>query len=176
MFHPERLAAPKNTKVPQDGPGERNVFVCSMADLFGDWVPQEWIESVLKTIRESPDWTFLFLTKNPARLVDIKWPENAWVGTTVDTQARVKPAEEAFKKIKAEVKFVSLEPLKEKVKFSHPEYFNWFIIGGQSASTGEPAFQPEWNWVESLVDQARSVDAMVYFKPNLETRPKEYPR
>lgn len=174
-FHKGRLSAPRNTRSMSDGPGEHNVFVCSMADLFGDWVPQVWIDAVLKSVRESPDWTFLFLTKNPSRLVDIEWPGNAWVGTTVDTQARVNSAEDSFKKVKAKVKFVSLEPLKEKIVFPHPEYFNWFIIGGQSASSGEPAFQPEWGWVESIVSQARSVGAMVYFKPNLETRPKEYP-
>ena len=22
----------------------RNIFVCSMADLFGDWIPDSWIE------------------------------------------------------------------------------------------------------------------------------------
>lgn len=26
----------------------RNIFVCSMADLFGDWVPDSWIDEVIK--------------------------------------------------------------------------------------------------------------------------------
>ena len=38
-YHPERLTAPQNTKPPEAfDNGERNVFVCSMADLFGKWV------------------------------------------------------------------------------------------------------------------------------------------
>lgn len=55
VFYPERLSAPSNTKQPDlnqiDDPvrrmGLQNVFVCSMADLFGKWVPTEWINAVL---------------------------------------------------------------------------------------------------------------------------------
>lgn len=49
-FRPERLKAPQYTKVPAAAAhdiGERNVFVCSMGDLFGKWVPQEWINAVM---------------------------------------------------------------------------------------------------------------------------------
>ena len=49
-FHKYRLAAPKNTTIPKTldkDPGRNKVFVCSMADLFGDWVPQGWIDNVL---------------------------------------------------------------------------------------------------------------------------------
>jgi len=109
-FRQDRLSAPQHTRVPSGAeldPGLRSVFVCSMADLFGDWIPQEWIEAVLAEVRRAPQWTFLFLTKFPARLVGIEWPANAWVGTTVDRQERVKPAEEAFQRVKASVKFLS---------------------------------------------------------------------
>lgn len=176
-FHEHRLDAPKNTPhVKSDDIGFRNVFVCSMADLFGEWVPDEWINAVLESVRESPDWNFLFLTKNPKRLVGIDWPENAWVGTTVDVQARVEPAKEAFRQIKASVKFLSCEPLKEPLVFGDMSMFDWIIIGGQSKSSGEPAFQPQWEWVESLLSQARGTGLKIYFKPNLEVRPREYPQ
>lgn len=176
MFKPERLCAPTNMKLPQNGkPGYNNVFVCSMADLFGEWVPQKWIDAVMKSVRDSPDWNYLFLTKNPKRLPTITFPKNAWVGTTVDIQSRVKPAEDAFKQVKATVKFVSIEPMMEKIKFKNPELFDWMIIGGRSASTGMEAGQPEWEWVETLLNQARKHGIKVYFKPNLTVRPKEYP-
>jgi protein gp37 len=175
-FHPERLTAPHNTPCPSTtAEGARNVFVCSMADLFGPWVPQEWIDAVLKAVRSAPQWTFIFLTKNPARLAEIDWPDNAWVGATVDTQVRVKPTEDAFRNVEATVKFVSIEPFRERITFSWPDLFNWFIIGGQSATTGEGERQPEWEWVEGVVNQARAVNAMVYFKPNLKARPREFP-
>jgi protein gp37 len=174
-FHPERLGGPANTRPPQDGApiGERNVFVCSMADLFGAWVPQEWIDAVMKEVWEASQWNFLFLTKNPGRLVGIDWPPNAWVGTTVDRQERVAAAEKAFAKIKATVKFLSCEPLLEKVRFQNLKVFDWIIIGPRRV--GKEHEQPQWEWVESLLNQARAAGLQVYFKPHLSVRPREYP-
>jgi protein gp37 len=156
--------------------GLKTVFVCSMADLFGDWVPQEWIDAVLESARNSPKWNFLFLTKNPKRLIDIDWPKNAWVGTTVDVQRRVKAAEEAFRQIDATVRFISCEPLQEKVEFDSMKMFDWIIVGGRSRCTNLPEFQPKWEWVESILNQAREYGLKVYFKPNLTVRPREYPK
>lgn len=178
-YFPERLPAPKITAVPpgaEDNIGLKTIFVCSMADLFGDWVPQEWIDSVLEVVRETPKWNFLFLTKNPKRLIDINWPNNAWVGTTVDVQARVNIAQEAFKKVNAKVKFLSCEPFQERLTFTDLSMFDWIIIGGRSRNTKLPEFQPKWEWVESLLMKAREYGLKVYFKPNLIVRPKEYPR
>lgn len=175
-FIPERLNAPKNTKIPKsENPGDRNVFVCSMADLFGEWVPQAWIDSVLAVVKEHPEWNFIFLTKNPERLVGTDFSDNCWVGTTVDTQKRVERAEKAFCNVKAKVKFLSCEPMLERLNFTSLGMFDWIIVGGQSKNTQCPAFQPEWEWVEFLLKQARFSDCMVYFKPNLMVRPKEYP-
>ncbi|MDD4972325.1 MAG: DUF5131 family protein [Paludibacter sp.] len=175
-FHPERLTAPKNTPFPPNPTiADRNVFVVSMGDLFGEWVPDDWIKPVFKVVKESPEWNFLFLTKSPERLLKFEFPKNAWVGTTVDIQSRVKPAEESFKQIKATVKFLSCEPFLEPLKFNDLSMFDWVIIGGRSRNSAGPEFQPEWSWVESLLNQARSAGIKVYFKPNLNARPKEYP-
>ena len=175
-FYPERLDAPANTPTKRiHEPGHNNVFVCSMADLFGEWVPQEWIDSVLESVRQYDKWNYLFLTKNPARLATIEWPDNAWVGTTVDCQKRVEPAIEAFKNVSAKVRFISCEPFIEPISFPDMSMFDWIIIGGQSQSSGGPGKQPEWEWVESLLNQSREYGLKVYFKPNLEVRPREYP-
>jgi protein gp37 len=179
-YRPERLAAPVNTKVPEraaENPALRNVFVCSMADLFGAWVPDDWIESVIEACRTSPQWNYIFLTKNPARLGDFEFPHNSWVGTTVDTQARVNAAQEGLFNVNPEAgaTFVSCEPLLEPVHFDAPIAFDWMIVGRQSAGSQCPEFQPEWEWVESLLWQAREANCRVYFKPNLKARPREYP-
>lgn len=181
-FHPERLSAPQNTSMMQPrwqgDIGYKGVFVCSMADLFGKWVPQEWIDAVLDAVRQAPQWNFLFLTKNPRRLTEIQWPENTWVGATVDRQARVEETEEAFAQIDAGVLFVSCEPLLERITFQNLGLFDWLIVGGQSASSTMKAFQPEWGWVEDLLWQARNTGCgprKVYFKTNLKSRPREYP-
>jgi protein gp37 len=176
--HMHRLAGPKLTKIPEklkDEPGINNVFVCSMADLFGEWVPEEWVQHVFNACRDNPKWTYIFLTKNPSRLAQYEWADNWWVGTTVDCQSRVAPAEAAFENVRAKVRFVSLEPFNEKISFTHLDRFNWVIIGGRSKSSKMKAFQPESRWVERVVYQARKAECQIYFKPNLEYRPKEYP-
>jgi protein gp37 len=176
IFHENRLNAPNNMKIPsKDDTSEKNVFVCSMADLFGYWVPDEWIQAVLDVVEISSEWNFLFLTKNPGRLPKFKWPKNAWVGTTVDCQSRVEPAKNAFKELNATVKFLSCEPLQEEVIFDDMSMFDWVIIGGRSHSTGMAAGQPEWKWVENILIKARSDGLKIYFKPNLTVRPMEYP-
>ncbi|MBP7621628.1 MAG: DUF5131 family protein [Gemmatimonadales bacterium] len=177
-WHPERLAAPaamERTKPRSAEPWERMCFVCSMADLFGAWVPQEWIDAVLAAERAAPSWTFLHLTKNPARLPEQDWPANAWVGATVDCEARVQPTLEAMMDVRARVKFLSCEPLRERLGIDHLDLecagIAWVIVGGQSASSGESARQPEWSWVREIINAGRPV----YWKPNLTVRPRELP-
>jgi protein gp37 len=177
-FHPERLTAPHHTPVPPEAETDvraRCVFVCSMADLFGKWVPDEWIDAVLVEVRAAPQWNFLFLTKFPQRLAEIPWPENAWVGTTVDAQYRVEIAEKAFRKVEASVKWLSCEPLRERLTFTSLDMFDWVVLGGQSASSQAPAFQPPWEWVAHLMQQAWAAGCLLYWKPNILTRPQEYP-
>jgi len=169
-FRPAALAAPKNTKVPRIADTDarfKNVFTCSMADLFGRWVPSEWIEAVFSTVRENPQWNFLFLTKFPQRLSEFDVPENAWIGTTVDLQARVKNAEKAFEKIKTGVRWLSVEPMLEPLKFDRLDLFQWIVIGGASRSSATPEFKPPFEWVADLVRQARAANVKVYFKTNL---------
>ena len=37
----------------------RNVFLVSMGDMFGRWVPDGWVEAVLREVRAAPQWNFL---------------------------------------------------------------------------------------------------------------------
>lgn len=75
---------------PQHWTKPRNIFVCSMADLFGDWVPDEWIEEVFKACEAAPQHKYLFLTKNPQRYRDLAKSgklldkPNFWYGSTVE--------------------------------------------------------------------------------------------
>lgn len=177
-FIPGRLSAPANTPVPAEAArnlGHKNVFTCSMADLFGRWVPREWIEAVLQTVADNPQWNFLFLTKFPVRLSEFEFPANAWLGTTVDAQARVANAERAFSKVRGGVKWLSCEPLLEPLTFSSLDMFDWVVIGGASKSTQTPEFRPPREWVQHLEGQARRAGCKVYEKTNLLERIKEYP-
>lgn len=183
-FHPYRLTAPANTTYPKEmtRPADKNVFTCSMADLFGKWVPDDWIMQVFAVVQAHQEWNFLFLTKFPQRLQEVcdaldGFPDNAWVGCTVDAQARVATAERSFQHIRAKVRWLSVEPMRERLTFARLDMFDWVVMGGQTASgfNKTPAFQPEWEWVEHLWRQARAAGASVYWKENLTIRPKETP-
>ena len=193
-FYPERLSAPENTKIPTtkiDQPGINNVFVCSMADLFGPWVPIDWIQQIIEQCRDNPQWNFLFLTKNPERYLEFKFSDNCWLGATADTQKRADIACEIFDGMSIStdfngVKFLSCEPLEEWIDLpiyndgqdednSYSLPIDWIIIGGRSKSSGMPAKQPEWMEWFNLTKQAVKCGVKVYFKPNLTAMPKEYP-
>jgi protein gp37 len=191
LFHPERLSAPANTRIPRKRVGDpayQRVFVCSMADLYGRWVPQEWIDQVHAAELASPQWEYLHLTKFPDRYVGLPMTPTAWVGTSVDEQNRVRIAERAFEQIDGvQVKWLSLEPLREPLQFTDLSMFDWVVIGAQTETrqpTGTvPAFAPPLDWVLRITDQAREAGCRVHWKPNLrtvagiETRPwlDEYP-
>jgi protein gp37 len=176
LFHHERLDAPANTTVPADAdqdPRRKRVFVCSMADLYGKWVPDEWICEVHGACLANPQWDYLFLTKFPSRYVDLDLPKTGWIGTSVDTQRRVAIAEHSFREISGvKVKWLSLEPLLEPLKFTDLSMFDWVVIGSQTLTVQPgnevvPAFAPDFDWVASIVAQAREAGCAVYLKPNL---------
>jgi protein gp37 len=60
-LQPDKLAEPLRWRKP------RRVFVCSLADLFHDAVPFEYIAAVFGVMAACPRHTFLVLTKRPER-------------------------------------------------------------------------------------------------------------
>jgi len=168
---PARFAAPANTTVPKMAEQDvayRNVFTGSMADIFGRWVPEEWIHLVIERVEANPQWNFLFLTKFPQRVHEFgKMPKNAWMGTTVDCQERVANAEKAFAKMGGGIKWLSVEPMLTPLKFTRLDMFDWVVIGGASPSANTPAWVPPFDWVADLHAQARDAGCAVYHKDNL---------
>jgi len=58
-FYPHRLSEPARIKKPS------RIFAVSAGDLFGEWVPGEWIRAVLAVARQCSRHTFILLTKTP---------------------------------------------------------------------------------------------------------------
>jgi protein gp37 len=176
---PERLLMPFVSTYKNGAPlKDRMVFVSSMGDLFGDWVPEIWIDKVIQAIEAAPQWYFTFLTKNPKRYLDFTFPKNVWLGMTADTDKRYHESVPIARQLKEKGEnliFLSMEPLKERISIKKPMPFDWVIIGGQSKTSGEPECQPEWLWVEEILTCARECMCSVYFKPNLTARPRELP-
>lgn len=180
LFHHERLDAPANTTLPyknHEDPSWRRVFVCSMADLYGRWVPDEWIDAVHKSMVDNPEWEYLLLTKFPQRYVGLDMPPGAWLGTTVDEQRRVRIAEKAFRDLEGvKVKWLSLEPLIGPLEFTDLSMFDYVVIGAQTDTRQPdkglvPAVQPDWRWVLDITQQARESGCKVHWKPNLHHNP-----
>jgi protein gp37 len=177
VFHHERLSAPASTKVPADAaddPRRKRVFVCSMADLYGRWVPREWIVAVHEACIAHQQWDYLMLTKFPGRYLEFldQLPPTAWLGTSVDEQKRVRIAEDAFRQISGvRTKWLSLEPMKAELRFTDLSMFDWIVIGSQTETRQPggvvPAFAPPFEWVARIVAQAREAGCRVYLKPNL---------
>jgi protein gp37 len=174
-YHPYRLDAPKNTKsLASDDARDGRVFVCSMADLFGKWVPDKWIRSVFDACLESPEWEYLFLTKWPARYSKMPLIENAWYGASVIRQSdvqRVQNAMAAFGDVENVTRWVSLEPMLEPITFDDLSWCDLVVIGSQT-STNQPdgrveEFAPEFDWIVDVVNQCRDAGVPYYLKANL---------
>jgi protein gp37/ParB-like chromosome segregation protein Spo0J len=177
-LHAWRLQAPLQTRVSD---GEESVHYRILTgwqgDIFGPWVPQEWIDQVVDTVRTSAvqglPWQYLFLTKYPARLLEIDWPANAWVGVTVDRQERVWEAEETLRELKQHypsmVTYLVCEPLREALRFTSLKICNWLLVGGQGRTATAPEVQPLWHWVLALLAQAACYGCRVVTHPTLKT-------
>ena len=102
------------------------VFVSDMGDLFGDFIPSEWILKVVNYIKKFSNTYFLFLTKNPWRYHEFidKFPHNVILGATIETnrddlylkykisKAPVPSSRyRAMRDLNWDAKFISIEPI-----------------------------------------------------------------
>jgi protein gp37 len=180
-WRPNALNEPLGIKEPA------GVFVGSMADLFGHWVPEEQIRQVLEVMQKA-DWhTFQTLSKYPIRLAEFNpFPSNVWVGVSLPAGHMMKASGGAralmaylryMEQVEAKVRFMSIEPLWFDVApvfeawlKSHERLpFEWVIVG--AASSGAKIFQPTPSWVQGLLDIFDAQQIPVFFKGNLRWSP-----
>lgn len=120
------------------------IFVGSMAGMFESQLPKSMIEKVIQVARDNPKHTFQFLTKNPKKYSEFDFPENCWLGTTIDypNQNRID-----WLKKKNNYKFVSFEPLLGDMSKLDLSNIDLVIVG---AMTGPGAKAPEKKWIKSI--------------------------
>lgn len=159
-FHANRLSAPGKETRPSA------IFVCSMADMYGDWVRPGEIKGILRAIKHCPWHTFLMLTKNGSRMASegqVHETENAWYGQT----STGIPADRPIFDIPNGRHFISMEPL---LGDSIP-YGRWPSIRVQQviigAQTGPGAVKPRLEWVLKAIDRADEIQAKVFLKDNI---------
>lgn len=158
------------------------IFVGSMADLFGHWVPEEQIQQVLEVMRRANWHTFLTLSKYPLRVKNYTFPSNVWVGISIPA-GRLLSHEGAaraldiylrhMRAINADIRFMSIEPLWFDVASAFKHWlrgnerlpFEWVILG--AASNGAKIYQPEPAWVSAALEILDEQGIPVFFKGNL---------
>lgn len=163
----DKLSEPSNWKKP------RTIFVCSMADLFGKWVPDEWIEAVINACLAAPQHRYLFLTKNPARYMHLIAngiiPENQpnfWFGSTATI-----PEMEFFWCDEVNT-FVSIEPILAPFEDLTDEGIdpasktNWIIVGAETGNRKNKVI-PQKSWIDEIVSAAKKAGTPVFMKESL---------
>ena len=125
-----------------------------MADLFGDWVSSEWISKIIDVARDNPQHTFQFLTKNPRRYLEFEFPENCWLGATIEKGSadvvigtRLGQMNEIKENRPNLFCFISIEPLLGDFKYDDLSGFDLVIVG---AMTGPNAIEPKKEWIKSI--------------------------
>lgn len=162
-LHKYRLNQPQKWVKPQ------NIFVCSMADLFGDWVPDDWIMRVFDACCDVPRHRYLFLTKNPARYTRLAKAgmlprrDNFWYGSTATTPDTL------FWWSDYHNTFVSIEPMLEAFQPAGDcpvKKVDWIIMGAMSGP-GSKDHQPKKEWINPLVEDAQALSVPVFMKDSL---------
>ena len=150
----------------------RTIFVCSMADLFGEWVPTRWIVDVLDACAAAPQHRYLFLTKNPARYSELDYlgllphGANFWYGTSTPRGLAARPTLSSGNGDLVKC-FSSIEPIHGPVKIAgRAARTDWAIIG---AETGNRAGKvvPRREWIDSIVEQCDARGVPVFMKDSL---------
>ncbi len=140
-IHEDLFDAPLHWKQP------RVIFVNSMSDLFHESIPPAAVMKIFATMNKALWHTFQILTKRPMHtlslLDSLVWTPNIWMGVSVESY-RYTHRIEALRRIPAEVRFVSFEPLLSAIPANTSlERIQWAIIGGESGPGARP-MQPEW--------------------------------
>jgi len=145
------------------------VFVGSTMELFGSWVERDWWHMTMAKCLSRPQHTFIFLTKCPQNLPK-EFPDNCWVGVTI-TNNHTYIGDLA--RVKANVKYLSIEPLLEWRDFPaqkgnlsevlHKLGINWVIIGSQT----QPTRHPQREWVDEIISACDKASIPLFIKEPL---------
>lgn len=157
-FWPERLNLPLTWKKPQ------MIFVNSMSDLFHEEVPLPFIKKVIKAMGDASWHIFQVLTKRAKRLTGlsekIEWPPNVWIGVSVETPQYLWRVD-LLRKVPASIRFLSFEPLLERIGKINLKNIDWVIVGGESGVRARPIY-PEW--VIDIRNQCKKNGIPFFFK------------
>lgn len=213
-----------NRKAEKEG-RRRRVFCGSMCDVFE--IHKEW-ETTLKMdrarkrlgtiIKETPHLDWLLLSKRIGNIyslcstfgfvredkegIHFDFPKNVWTGTSIENQEQADIRIPELLKIPTRVRFLSMEPLLERVDLTklitvsnyvsggvgdvplewgqETDDIQWVIVGGESGRNKRP-FDPDW--ARSIRDQCAAAEIPFFMKQWDKVKPipadlmiREFPR
>lgn len=172
-LHRYRMGIPGKLKM------GNNIFVGAMSDLFGAWVPDDWIREVFAVCRKYPIHNYLFLTKNPDRYIELfmkeQLPEsgNMWYGATVTNSRQAHLAEAALQDLPGTAHaFLSIEPLlgdisgDESLEIVTGNFTDWVIIGAETGNRKDRVV-PQKEWIGNIVRLCDAMGVPVFMKNSL---------
>ena len=123
-------------------------------------------------ITETPNLDWLLLTKRPQNAQRMApwgddWPDNVWLGTTVENQQFANIRVPMLVQAPAKVRFLSCEPLLSSLDLSHwvkpgrRSPIHWIIAGGESGPKSRPMHP---SWPRTLRDFCRKNSIAFHFK------------
>jgi len=143
-LRPERLLQPFAWKRP------RMIFVNSMSDLFHKEIPRAHIVAVFHTMEQANWHIYQVLTKRSSlmeKFINERYeshtgPAHIWFGVSVENeQAKSRIAH--LQKMRATIRFLSIEPLIGPIGKLCLDDIHWVIVGGESGPGARP-MKPEW--------------------------------
>lgn len=151
-------------------------FVASMTDIFGEWVPREWVFEFLDAMHVAHRQTFQLLTKRAQKMAEDfnAWldargldqgPDNIWLGITAENQKCYDDRVIHLAQARARIRFLSCEPLLSAIQLGVPPSggpTHWIIAGGKSGPGKDEPTNPDW--FRSLRDQCEKHTIAFFFK------------
>lgn len=180
-FHGYRLFDPKRWEKP------RTIFVCSMADLFGAWVPDDWIDKVIRSTQGALQHRYLFLTKNPDRydewlerfengeVVGLDEVQNCWFGASASNNEQLEIAN------RSRAVWLSIEPIREEIYTDEDQFVDciqtpageverprwaWVVIGAETGNSKNKV-KPKKEWITAIAECCREYGTAVFMKESL---------
>ena len=157
-LHRYALEKPQHWKKP------RTIFVCSMADLFGEWVPDEWIMDVFDACAAAPQHRYLFLTKTSRRIM--KLHNSDVMPKTIDCWWGVSTPHKGDSYNFGLKSFVSIEPIMEDFTGASQCHAGWAIIGAETGNRKGKVI-PKKDWITSFVEDCADHGTPVFMKESL---------
>lgn len=159
-WYEHRLQEPARKKDPA------LVFVGDMADLWSPAFPDWARQKALAAMVAAPHHVYLCLSKTPQGY-PANLPPGVWPGTTIE-RGLFKPGRlAALKRVHADLRWLSVEPLLGDLRFAPGELdaVGWVVVGSQTGNRGPlPEVFNVIQWARAIVDDCDRAGVPVFMK------------